>query len=80
MATFVELLRRACRNCKASSIKTYAANIRALAKLAGLAEVPTHKRWLGDKLLAKVRAMPLQRYQHGGSSSIWCEEPSGIPR
>ena len=70
MATFVELLRRACRNCKASSIKTYAANIRALAKLAGLAEVPTHKRWLGDKLLAKVRAMPLQRYKRFSMAGV----------
>ena len=69
-ATFRELLAKVCRNCKPSSLKTYTSNIRALAKLAGLAEVPTHKRWLSAKLLGKVRAMPLQRYKRFSMAGV----------
>ena len=75
---FDKLLRNACRNCKPTSLKTYAANIRALARLAKLESVPTHKRWLTAALLqhVKLAADKVQAVQHGGCqgpASLWCE-------
>ena len=49
------LLRKSCTNCTASSIDTYYWTIKALAKMAGLEDVPTHGRWITDALLQKVK-------------------------
>ena len=58
-----ELLRKSCPNCTASSIKTYAANIKGLAKVAGLSVVPTNAKWLTGKLLATIKERPLNQYK-----------------
>ena len=67
---FDKLLRNVCRNCKPNSLKTYAANIRALARLAKLEAVPTHKRWLNAALLNHVRSLPLTRYKRFSMAGV----------
>ena len=54
-------LRKVCKNCKESSIKTYWANITALSKIAGRESVPGSAGWLNAALLTLVKQMPLQR-------------------
>ena len=57
------LLRKSCPHCTESSIKTYVTNVRALAKEAGLAEPPTHAKWLTKKLLSKIKSKPINQYK-----------------
>ena len=57
------LLRKSCPQCTVSSIKTYAQNVKALAKLAGFDEAPTHARWITGKLLAQIKERPLNQYK-----------------
>mgnify|MGYP001087440251 CR=1 FL=1 len=54
-------LQRACRNCRDSSIKTYWANIKGLARVAGHDGVPSRGGWLNAALLKRVLAEPLNR-------------------
>ncbi len=54
-------LEKACVGCKSSSVKTYWANIKALSRLAGHADVPASGSWLSDKLLKRVLAEPINR-------------------
>ena len=54
-------LQKACVDCRLSSIKTYWANIRALARLGGRDAVPSTGSWLNGKLLKRVLAEPLNR-------------------
>ena len=64
------LLKKACPRCKESSVKTYWANIRALARLAGRDNVPSAGGWLNDKLLTRVRAMPLNRFKRFAAAGV----------
>ena len=64
------LLKKACTNCKPSSIKTYWANIQALSRVAGHADVPAGAGWLNDKLLDRVAAMPLNRYKRFTTAGV----------
>ena len=64
------LLEKACTNCKQSSIKTYWANIRALSRVAGHAEMPAGGAWLTDKLLARVSSMPLIRFKRFATAGV----------
>ena len=65
------LLEKACTRCKPSSIKTYWANIKALARLAGHREkLPAGPRWLSDALLKRVRAMPLNRFKRYSTAGV----------
>ena len=64
------LLEKACTNCKPSSIKTYWANIRALSRVAGHDAVPPGAGWLNEKLLARVKAMPLNRYKRFTTAGV----------
>ena len=65
------LLEKACTRCKPSSIKTYWANIKALAKLAGHAEtLPAGGRWISDALLKRVRSMPLNRFKRFSTAGV----------
>ena len=57
------LLRKSCPHCTESSIKTYAANVKGLAKVAGLSVVPTNSKWLTGKLLATIKDKPLNQYK-----------------
>ena len=54
-------LQKACVDCRPSSIRTYWANIKALARLAGRDGVPSTSSWLNAKLLKRVLAEPLNR-------------------
>ena len=58
-----ELLRKSCPNCTASSIKTYAQNVKGLAKVAGLGAVPTNAKWITGKLLETIKSKPLNQYK-----------------
>ena len=61
---FETRLRRQCTACTESSIKTYVANIKALAKLAGLQEIPGNDAsWLDADLLQIVKNETLGRYK-----------------
>ena len=61
---FETRLRRQCTACTESSIKTYVANIKALAKLAGLQEAPgSDASWLDADLLQVVKNETLGRYK-----------------
>ena len=65
------LLEKACTRCKPSSIKTYWANIKALARLAGHGEkMPAGPRWRSDGLLKRVRSMPLNRYKRYSTAGV----------
>jgi hypothetical protein len=64
------LLKKACANCKTSSIKTYWANIQALSRVAGHDEMPAGAGWLNDKLLARISAMPLNRFKRFTSAGV----------
>ena len=55
------LLEKACTNCKPSSIKTYWANIQALARVAGRDGTPAGAGWLSSALLKRIKAMPLNQ-------------------
>ena len=63
MAPFETKLRKVCERCTESSIKTYLANVKALAKIAGLDTIPNNADWLGAKLLAKIKKDTLGRYK-----------------
>ena len=64
------LLEKACPRCKTSSIKTYWANIKALSRVAGQDGIPPGAGWLNDKLLARVRAMPLNRFKRFATAGV----------
>ena len=64
------LLKKACVNCKPSSIKTYWANIKALSRVAGHDAMPAAGGWLNDKLLARIVAMPLNRYKRFTTAGV----------
>ena len=64
------LLKKACTNCKPSSIKTYWANIQALGRVAGLDGMPAGAAWLNEKLLARIAAMPLNRYKRFTTAGV----------
>jgi len=64
------LLKKACTNCKPSSIKTYWANIQALSRVAGRDEMPAGAGWLNDKLLASIAAMPLNRFKRFTTAGV----------
>ena len=63
MAPFETKLRKVCERCTESSIKTYLANIKALAKIAGRDTIPNNADWLSGKLLAKIKKDTLGRYK-----------------
>ena len=61
---FETRLRRECSRCTESSIRTYLANIKALARLAGLTEVPdSSASWLDAELLDICKNESLGRYK-----------------
>ena len=61
---FETRLRRECSRCTESSILTYLANIKALARLAGLTEVPdSDASWLDAELLDICKNETLGRYK-----------------
>ena len=55
------LLKKACTRCRESSVKTYWANIKALAKLSGRDDVPFSASWLSDNLLKRDLSEPINR-------------------
>ena len=60
----LDLLRKSCPHCTVSSIKTYAQNVKGLAKVAGLKAVPTNAKWLPvGKLLETIKNKPLNQYK-----------------
>ena len=59
----LDLLRKSCPHCTVSSIKTYAQNVKGLAKVAGLKAVPTNANWLTGKLLETIKNKPLNQYK-----------------
>ena len=59
----LDLLRKSCPHCTVSSIKTYAQNVKGLAKVAGLKAVPTNAKWLTGKLLETIKNKPLNQYK-----------------
>jgi hypothetical protein len=74
------LLKKACTRCRASSIKTYWANIKALSKLAGQDELPGGGKWINGKLLARVREMPLQRLKRFAAAGVKAAQMYGVER
>ena len=48
-------LRKVCTQCTESSIQTYFYNIKAIAKVAGLDDVPNNVKWINSSLLKKLR-------------------------
>ena len=76
----LDLLKKACTNCKPSSIKTYWANIRALAKIAGREKVPSGGAWLSNALLKSVEAMPLNRFKRFTSAGVKAAQMYGVKR
>ena len=82
---FGELLRKVCKDCTESTIRTYTFNVRALAKLAGHKAVPMHSRWIDVQLLKKIRQMPVNKFKkhviagakalkaYGKTSKTWAE-------
>ena len=66
----IALLTKACTNCKPSSIKTYWANIRSLARVAGRSAVPAGAGWLSDSLLQRVAAMPLNQFKRFATAGV----------
>ena len=57
------LLRKSCPQCTVSSIKTYAQNVKALAKVAGFKVAPTNAKWITGKLLKQIKERPLNQYK-----------------
>ena len=57
------LLRKSCPQCTVSSIKTYAQNVKALAKVAGFKVAPTNAKWITGKLLKQIKERPLTQYK-----------------
>ena len=63
-------LQKVCTNCRPSSIRTYWANIKALAKLAGRDAVPASGTWLSAKLLKRVLSEPLNRSKRFATAGV----------
>ena len=63
-------LKKACKNCKESSIKTYWANIKGLSKAAGKENVPSNAGWLNKNLLKVVASMPLNRSKRFATAAV----------
>ena len=61
-------LKKVCKNCKESTLKTYERNLRRLSKIAGFEEIPKNKGWLvgdsGKALIKKLQRMPLNVHRH----------------
>ena len=74
------LLKKACVNCKPSSIKTYWANVKALSRVAGHDDVPASAGWLSDKLLKAVSAMPLQQSKRFTSAGVKAAQMYGTKK
>ena len=70
-------LRKACKNCKPSSIQTYWYNIRTLARLAGKDDVPAKGSWLNDALRKRVGEMPLQRRKRYAAAAVKASQMYG---
>jgi len=64
------LLKKVCTKCRDSSIKTYWANIKALAKLSGRDDVPGNAAWLNDNLLKRVLSEPLGRSKRFATAGV----------
>ena len=63
-------LEKVCANCRPSSVRTYWANIKALAKLAGRDDVPSTGSWLNAKLLKRVLAEPINRAKRFATAGV----------
>ena len=74
------LLQKACTNCRPSSVKTYWANIKALARLAGRDDVPSTGSWLSAKLLKRVLAEPLNRAKRFATAGVKAAQMYKIKR
>ena len=73
-------LEKVCVRCKPSSIKTYWANIKALSKVAGHADVPAGGAWLNAKLLERIKAMPLNRFKRFSTAGVKAAQMYGLKR
>lgn len=64
----LEKLAKTCTSCKQSTLKTYARNLRRLAKMSGHDNVPSTKGWLfgakGKDLIKQVSKLPLTSARH----------------
>ena len=73
-------LKKACSNCRPSSIRTYWVNVRSLAKLAGHDDVPKSGGWLDKKLLERVRALPLGRFTRMSQAGVKAAQMYGVKK
>ena len=64
------LLKKACTKCRESSIKTYWANIKSLARLSGRDDVPSGASWLNERLLKRVLSEPLGRSKRFATAGV----------
>ena len=63
-------LEKVCVDCRPSSVRTYWANIKALARLAGRDDVPSGGSWLNAKLLKRVLAEPINRAKRFATAGV----------
>ena len=68
---FLSLLKKTCKNCTKSTLKTYLTNIRRLYRLQFEGDVPMNAKWLAsDALFKKYRNQPLKVRRHLGTAAI----------
>ena len=69
MTKFLQKLKLKCKHCTEASIKVYFRNIKRLAKLADLDEIPLNTKWL-DKVFDKYKKLPLKVRRHLSIAAI----------
>ena len=74
------LLKKACPRCKDTSIKTYWANIKALSRVAGHEGIPAGGKWLNEKLLARIKEMPLNRFKRFATAGVKAAQMYGTKK
>ena len=70
-------LKKACKNCKPSSIQTYWYNIKTLARIAGKDDIPANANWLNAALRKRVNEMPLQRRKRYAAAAVKANQMYG---
>ena len=70
-------LKKACKNCKPSSIQTYWYNIKTLARIAGKDDIPANANWLNAALRKRVKEMPLQRRKRYAAAAVKANQMYG---
>ena len=77
--TFAAKFKKANTKIAASSVRTYLANIKRLAKMSGASDIPENGKWLSKKgLLASVKKLPLNARKILSAAAVAASRVYGV--